>query len=255
MKVFKPLKPLQSSILAVGLAAATFAAAQTEQKSSQNVDPSQKATTPVVPSPKKKQKSAGPAATRKAAGGQTNPQGTGDQPTNHQPTGETAVTAVTNEAASGAASPAPAAPAMSEAEALPQGTPFVADLNLFGPSTAELRQRLNNALRNDPALSGSNIVANVSDDTISLTGSVRTAKDRQTAHRIAESFATNRKVKEKITVAGSAAKSDLGQSASDVKAPKNQSAPQSSPTTQKPESPNRTVLDPANAQEKPKAGE
>ena len=254
MKVFKPLKPLQASILAVGLAAATLAAAQTEQKSSQNVDPSQKATTPVTPSPTKKQKPAGTTATQKASGAQANPQGTGNQST-----GETAVAAVTNEAATGAASPAPAAPAMSEAEALPQGTPFVADLNLYGPSTAELRQRLTTALRNDPTLSGSNIVANVSDDTISLTGSVRTAKDRQTARRIAESFATNRKVKEKITVAGSAATGNSGQAASDVgnqnPAPKNQSATPTTPTLQKPESPNRPVIDPASAQDKPKAGE
>jgi hypothetical protein len=145
---------------------------------------------------------------------------------------------------------------LSEAEALPQGTPFVPDLNLFGPSTAELRQKLTNALRNDPALNGSSVVATVTDDSISLTGSVRTAKDRITARRIAESFATNRKVTEKISVAGSAATNGINQSpaaSSGVNPPKTQSSPPPTSTGQKPESPNRT-MDPVNTQEKPRSG-
>ena len=146
--------------------------------------------------------------------------------------------------------------AMSEAEALPQGTPFVSDLNLYGPTTAELRQKLTSALRNDPALNGSSVVATVTDDSISLTGSVRTAKDRITARRIAESFATNRKVTEKITVAGSAAANGINQSpaTSESNPPKKQSTPPPTSTGQKPESPNRPTVDPANAQEKPKPG-
>jgi hypothetical protein len=146
---------------------------------------------------------------------------------------------------------------MSEAEALPQGTPFVPDLNLYGPSTAELREKLTNALRNDPALTGSSVVATVTDDSISLTGSVRTAKDRITARRIAESFATNRKVTEKITVAGSAAINGINQSpaasTTGANPPKTQNAPPPTSTGQKPESPNRTI-DPVNTQEKPRSG-
>lgn len=244
MKILRPLKA-SILILMIGLAAATCSMAQSGQKPNQSSNQGEQATTPVTPQPAKKQS---PAA-QKSGAAQEKKEGSSKEAARE--------TAVTSESAE-ASSPAPAAPAMSEAEALPQGTPFVPDLNMFGPTTAELRQRLATALRNDPALHGSNIVANVSDDTISLTGSVRTAKDRETARRIAESFASNRKVKEKITVAGSAAKGGVGQSASEVSAPTNpktQSTAPSRPTTQKPESPNRPVTDPANAQEKPRAGE
>jgi hypothetical protein len=239
---------LKASSLVAGLAAVTcLAQAQSSQVSTsskqgkkaavrQKSDAKQ-ATTPVTPSPKKD------AASEEKLSA---------KPESASTEASTTETASTDAATSATA---PATPALPEAVALPQGTPFVPDLNLFGPTTAELRQKLATALHNDPSLTGSNIEAVVSDDSISLTGSVRTNKDRVTARRIAESFATNRKVKEKITVAGSGAGTS-GQAASDVSNPapaqKNQST---TPTVQKPETPNRTVNDPANVQEKPKSGE
>ncbi len=243
------LRSLQASILILGLAATSYAVVQSgpmkdqSGKQAPTNEQTQQATTPVTPQPAKMQPHTAPAqnSVSKPINGKTNTSGA---------TGE----ATKDRAAANETAPATAVPAMSEAEALPQGTPFVPDLNLFGPSTAELHQRLATALRNDPNLAGSNIVANVSDDTISLTGSVRTAKDRVTARRIAESFASNRKVKEKITVAGSAARNNAGEAASESNPPKNQKSPATS-NGQKPESPNRPLADPANPQEKPKTGE
>jgi hypothetical protein len=227
-----PFSPIKVSLLALMLASVGFAQAQA-QKSDEKAPAAQTA------AGEQKATSADKAAEKStdASSGQDS---------------TTPVTPQTKKSAGDAAADS-TKHAMSEAEALPQGTPFVPDLNLYGPTTAELRQKLTNALRNDPALSGSSVVATVTDDAISLTGSVRTAKDRITARRIAESFATNRKVTEKITVAGSAVGNSFNQTpaASETNPPKTQSSPPPTSTGQKPESPNRTI-DPASVQEKPR---
>jgi osmotically-inducible protein OsmY len=66
----------------------------------------------------------------------------------------------------------------------------------------QLQSQIETALRNEPTLSNSNVNVNVTADTIELSGSVLTGKDRQTAKRIAQSFAGNRKVVDHITVSG-----------------------------------------------------
>jgi osmotically-inducible protein OsmY len=48
----------------------------------------------------------------------------------------------------------------------------------------------------------SGVVINVTADTIELTGTVPTGKDKQTAKRIASSFAGNRRVVDRLTVTG-----------------------------------------------------
>lgn len=69
-------------------------------------------------------------------------------------------------------------------------------------ATGDLQGQIQNALKNEPTLSNDNINVNVTDNTIDLTGSVATGKEKQTAKRIAQSYAGNRKVKEHLTVSG-----------------------------------------------------
>jgi hypothetical protein len=75
-------------------------------------------------------------------------------------------------------------------------------LQLVQPNAEELRNRIETALRREPSLSSTNIVLNISDDTIDITGNANTPKERITARRIVQSFAGNRRVRERITVAG-----------------------------------------------------
>ena len=75
-----------------------------------------------------------------------------------------------------------------------------------GTATSEeggdLQGRIDNAIKAEPTLTGSNVVVNVTGDTIELSGSVPTGKEKQTADRIASSFAGNHKVVDRITVTG-----------------------------------------------------
>ncbi len=75
-------------------------------------------------------------------------------------------------------------------------------------NNAGLQSRINDALRNEPTLGASHVVANVSDTGIDLTGTVGSIKDKQTAERIASSFDGNRKLTDNISVTG-AGHSDL----------------------------------------------
>jgi osmotically-inducible protein OsmY len=68
------------------------------------------------------------------------------------------------------------------------------------PDNASLQEQLQSAFKNDPNLRKSEVATNVTDDTIELTGTVATGKDRQAAKAIAESYAGNRKVVDHLTV-------------------------------------------------------
>lgn len=68
--------------------------------------------------------------------------------------------------------------------------------------TATLQSQIQNALQNEPTLRNNSLSVNVTDNTIELGGAVQNGKEKQTAHRIASSFAGNRRVKDRITVTG-----------------------------------------------------
>ncbi len=68
--------------------------------------------------------------------------------------------------------------------------------------SATLKGQLESAFQAEPTLTGSNIQVNVSDTTVELTGTVPTGKEKITAKRIAQSYAGNRKVIDKMTVTG-----------------------------------------------------
>ena len=69
-------------------------------------------------------------------------------------------------------------------------------------SATQLQSQIQVALTNEPTLANSNINVNVTEDEIALSGSVSNGKERQTAERIARSFAENRRVTDHLTVGG-----------------------------------------------------
>lgn len=101
--------------------------------------------------------------------------------------------------------PASNAGAATSSSEQPQGAPSKPDAtgDLSGttmPDTGALQGQIQTAFKNDPDLRNSSIIANVTDDSIELTGTVNSGKDRQTAKSIAESYAGNRKVIDHIKV-------------------------------------------------------
>ena len=68
--------------------------------------------------------------------------------------------------------------------------------------TATLQNQIQNALQNEPTLRNDNLNVSVTDSTIELSGNVQNGKEKQTASRIASSFAGNRRVKDRITLSG-----------------------------------------------------
>jgi osmotically-inducible protein OsmY len=66
----------------------------------------------------------------------------------------------------------------------------------------DLQPQIQRALQSEPTLSSSSVTVSVTGDTIELSGTVPTGKEKQTAKRIAQSFAGNRKVVDRITVTG-----------------------------------------------------
>jgi len=83
----------------------------------------------------------------------------------------------------------------------------------------QLRSQIEGALKNEPTLSSSNVMVNVTDTKIELSGDVASGKDKQTAKRIAQSYAGNRKVVDKITVKG------MGKGANDSTNPSSTTPP------------------------------
>lgn len=87
-----------------------------------------------------------------------------------------------------------AQPSTSGQSNLPQGA-AVSD-------TATLQGQIQQALQNETTLSNDKVSVNVTDTEIELTGTVATGKDKQTAKRIAQSYAGNRKVVDHLKVTG-----------------------------------------------------
>lgn len=68
-------------------------------------------------------------------------------------------------------------------------------------NTESLAESIRTALRRDPALANDNLMVRVTDDSIEVTGTVDSAKDKQTAYRIAQSYTGNRKLVDRVTIA------------------------------------------------------
>ncbi|MGA2992295.1 MAG: BON domain-containing protein [Candidatus Korobacteraceae bacterium] len=65
---------------------------------------------------------------------------------------------------------------------------------IAGPENERLRQQIQSTLRNEPSLARSPLDVEVTGSQIVLSGSVPTARDKQTARRIAQSYGNNRSV-------------------------------------------------------------
>jgi osmotically-inducible protein OsmY len=134
----------------------------------------------------------------------------GTQPANAGSTGGISGAAVGNSAATappssnigaGASNPPSPPPPVARTSAparQPQDTIF----GLSTVDTAGLASKINTALKNDPTLANNNVMVNVSDQGVEVTGSVDTGKEKLTAMRIAQSYAGNFKVVDRVTLAG-----------------------------------------------------
>jgi len=69
-------------------------------------------------------------------------------------------------------------------------------------SSGEVQDQIQNQLDTDPALDGTAVKATVDDSAVVLSGTVETEKQHALALRIAESYAGDRGIKDKITVRG-----------------------------------------------------
>jgi hypothetical protein len=72
----------------------------------------------------------------------------------------------------------------------------------LGTDIDAVRQNIEAALQKDPTLKGTPLTVTVTNDTVELTGIANSGRERTAARRIAQSFAGNLRVKDRITVAG-----------------------------------------------------
>lgn len=127
-----------------------------------------------------------------------NPQQAPTTPTQPQPrTVATPADIEKPESAAGATKAAPAPKPLA-----PEPNANAGALSPVQPGADELRAKIEAALRREPSLSNTNITLNISDDTIDITGNANSPKERLAARRIVQSFAGNRRVRERISVAG-----------------------------------------------------
>jgi osmotically-inducible protein OsmY len=82
-------------------------------------------------------------------------------------------------------------------------------------NASTLQGQIQNALQNEPTLRNETVNVNVTESTIELSGAVQTGKEKQTADRIANSFAGNRRVRDRIIV-GKGSFSGLNPNSSDL---------------------------------------
>ncbi|HUR36573.1 MAG TPA: BON domain-containing protein [Terriglobales bacterium] len=72
----------------------------------------------------------------------------------------------------------------------------------LGTDIDAVRQNIEAAFQKDPTLKGTPFTVTVTNDTVELTGVANSGRERTAARRIAQSFAGNLRVKDRITVAG-----------------------------------------------------
>ena len=80
---------------------------------------------------------------------------------------------------------------------MPQG-----DVNAAATDNSTLQNQIQTAIKNEPTLVNDAITVSVTDSAVELSGTASSKKERQTARRIAQSYANNRKVTDHITVSG-----------------------------------------------------
>jgi len=76
-------------------------------------------------------------------------------------------------------------------------------------SPDQVKKDIQTAFTNEPTLSSSSITVDATSDTITLSGSAPSEKDRDEARRIAQSFAGNRKVVDNVNVSGTSSSPEM----------------------------------------------
>jgi hypothetical protein len=227
--------------LAFGLALTTAYAVAQENPGQMGTTPQPSATNPANTGTQS-QKSQTPPTPRPA-----NPQQEPTTPTPPQPrtNPDQAANPADIEKPESAAGATKAAPAPKQLTA--ESNPNVGALSPVQPSANELRAKIEAALRREPSLSNANISLNISDDMIDITGNANSPKERLAARRIVQSFAGNRKVRERINVAGVGRTNDEAQAGTPRPAhqPSAQTAPSTPPKPDEADNPNRPKSDPA----------
>lgn len=93
----------------------------------------------------------------------------------------------------------PQQPAPPDANA-PPSQPMPPDRNAQPMATEDIRDQIQKKLDTEPDLSGANVKAEVSDTTVTLTGTVADEQQHDLALRIAHSFSGDRTIDDKIEV-------------------------------------------------------
>jgi hypothetical protein len=204
-------------LLGFGLSMALAAMAQT---SSQTQTPPVNPTTPANQIGSGAQTKAGTPATSP-----TSPNGQANPPDAAQPPApSTSPNSPTTGGVSGAAS--------SSATQVPAGDNAQAGVATI--SDSDLESQIQNALSKEPTLSGDNAHVKVAGDTIDLTGSVGTSKEKITATRIVQSFAGSKKLVNHLTLGnGKAAPQAEAPDASDRNHPTSTANPANNPEPNK----------------------
>ena len=107
-------------------------------------------------------------------------------------------------------STAPSASASSQSSTSASGSSSLPASDQPSSDSVSLQSTIQDKLKSEPLLSSSSVNVNVTDSTIALSGTVSTGKEKQTAERIAQSYAGNRKVVDRITVTGNGNASSSG---------------------------------------------
>jgi osmotically-inducible protein OsmY len=102
--------------------------------------------------------------------------------------------------ATGQSSSVPQSSATSNAASNATSNTTTSGSNTAAASTDGVQARINQALLNEPSLTGANVSAKVTDSSVELTGTVPDKASRKTAVRIAKENAGNRKVIDHTTI-------------------------------------------------------
>lgn len=222
--------------LAFGLALTTAGASAQENPGQMGTTPQPSATDPGNPVTQSQKAQTPPVKQQPAP-----PQQAPTTPTQPQPRTTAPADIDKPESAAGATNTPPAPKPLA-----PEPNANAGALSPVQPSADELRAKIEAALRHEPSLSNTTISLNISDDTIDITGNANSPKERLAARRIVQSFAGNRKVRERISVAGVTRSNDESAPAGTPRAPNGsaQSAPPNPPKPDEADNPNRPKTDP-----------
>ena len=100
-------------------------------------------------------------------------------------------------------------------------------------SSDQVKNDIQTAFHNEPTLTSSNISVDVASDSVTLSGTAPSQKDRDEAKRIAQSFAGSRKVVDNVKVSGTGASTTPDMNSNPSSTPQGSSTNPEQPNTPK----------------------